>query len=46
MKNFVEPACKMGMYFDNIETLVINTVTVIGAKGDEIIANNIKNIVK
>lgn len=46
MKNFVEPVCKMGMYFDNVETLIINNISVVGADGDDIIANNVGKIVK
>ena len=46
MKNFVEPACKLGMYFDNIEALVIKNVSVNGAEGDEIIANHVGKIIK
>jgi polygalacturonase len=46
MKNFVEPACKMGMYFDNIEALVIKNVSVTGAEGDDVIANHVGEIIK
>ncbi len=46
MKNFVEPACKMGMYLDNVETLIVKNVNVIGAEGDEIIANHVGRIIK
>lgn len=46
MKNFAEDECKLGMYFDNVETLIIKNVTVEGANGDDIIANNVKNIIK
>lgn len=46
MRNFIEPVCKLGMYFDNVETLILDNVTVDGQDGDELIANNIKNIIK
>ena len=46
MKNFMEDVCKMGMYFDNVETLVLNNVSVEGAEGDEVIANHVGKIVK
>ena len=46
MKNFVEPACKMGMYFDNVETLIIKNISVVGAEGDDIIANHVDKIIK
>lgn len=46
MKNFAEPACKMGMYLDNVETLIVKNVSVIGAEGDDIIANHVDKIIK
>ena len=46
MKNFAEKVCKMGMYLDNVETLIIKNVSVEGNEGDKIIANNVKNIIK
>ncbi len=46
MRSFIDPVCKMGMYFDNVEYLILNNVTVEGAEGDELITNNVKNIVK
>ena len=46
MKNFAEPVCKMGMYFDNVEELVIKDVMVNGADGDGLIANHIGKIIK
>jgi hypothetical protein len=45
MKNFAEKVCKMGMYLDNVETLIIKNVSVEGNEGDKIIANNVKNII-
>ena len=46
MKSFMDEVCKMGMYFDNVETLTISNVTVEGAVGDEIIANHVTEIIK
>ena len=46
MKNFAEPVCKLGMYFDNVELLTIKNVTVDGVEGDELIANHIGKIIK
>ena len=36
----------LGMYLDNVETLVLKDVTVEGAEGEEIIANNVGKIIK
>lgn len=46
MRSFIEPVSKMGMYFDNVETLTLRNVSVKGAIGDEIIANHVGKIVK
>lgn len=46
MKNFAEPVCKLGMYFDNVELLTIKDVTIDGVKGDELVANHIGKIIK
>lgn len=46
MQNFAEPVCKMGMYLDNVETLIIKNITIEGNDGDKIIAKNVKKIIK
>ena len=46
MQNFAEPVCKLGMYLDNVETLVVKNITVEGNEGEKLIAKNVKNIVK
>jgi hypothetical protein len=46
MKNFAEPVCKMGMYFDNVESLALSNVTVDGAEGEDLITNNVQKIIK
>lgn len=46
MKNFAESVCKMGIYVDNVETLTVKNVSVEAVEGEEIIANNVKNIIK
>ena len=40
-QDYLDPFCKVGMYFNNIGTLNIKGVTVDGAEGDELIAKNI-----
>ena len=46
MKNFAEPACKLGLYVDNVNTLIVKNVTIEGVEGEEIIANNVEKIIK
>lgn len=46
MKNFAEPVCKMGMYFDNVEALTLKRVTLEGVDGEDIIADHIGTITK
>ena len=46
MRSFIDPVCKMGMYFDNVDSLTLSNVTVEGAVGDELIVNHVKNITK
>ena len=46
MKNFVKPVCKLGMYFDNVETLTLKNVSVEGVEGDDLITNNVSKIIK
>ena len=43
-QDYLEPYCKVGMYFNNIGTLNIRNVTVEGAEGDELIAKNIDKL--
>ena len=46
MKSFMDDVCKMGMYFDNVETLTLTNVTIDGAIGDTVIANHVAEIIK
>jgi hypothetical protein len=46
MKNFMEDVCKIGMYLDNVETLILKDVSVEGAEGEDVIANNVGKIIK
>ena len=46
MKSFMESVCKMGMYFDNVETLTLNKVTIEGTSTDELIVYNVGEIFK
>ena len=46
MKNFAEPVCKMGMYLDNVETLILEDIEIEGHEGEKIIANNVKKIIQ
>lgn len=46
MQNFAVPVCKLGMYFDNVETLNIDNVTVKGADGDDLIYRNVTTVNK
>ncbi|MGN1155284.1 MAG: glycoside hydrolase family 28 protein [Agathobacter sp.] len=45
-QDYLEPYCKVGMYFNNVEKLAIRNVTVDGADGEELIAKNIGNLVR
>lgn len=45
-QDYLEPYCKVGMYFNNVETLTIRNVTVEGAEGEELIANNIGKLIR
>ena len=46
MREFMEEFCRVGMYFDNIETLTVENVELEGVIGDELIANHIGNLIK
>lgn len=46
MKNFAEPVCKMGMYLDNVETLILRNIEIEGHEGEKIIASNVKKIIE
>ena len=46
MREFMEEFCRVGMYFDNVERLTVNNVSVEGAVGDELIAKNIGELVR
>lgn len=45
-RDFLEDFCRAGMYFDNVENLVIRNVTVDGADGEELLAHNIGKLVR
>jgi polygalacturonase len=46
MRNFMEPMCKGGMYFDNVRELTLKNVRVKGQLGDELIAKNVEKLTK
>ncbi len=45
-QDYLEPYCKVGMYFNNVENLNIKNVKVEGAEGEELIAANIGHLVR
>ena len=44
MMDDIEPVNGIGMYFSNVENIVLDNVTIKGLKGEKTILNNIKNI--
>lgn len=36
MQSFMKPMCRTGMYFDNVKSLAIKNVSVVGASGDDL----------
>ena len=46
MREFMEEFCRVGMYFDNVKRLSVENVSVVGAIGDELIANNIGELTR
>ncbi len=46
MREFMEPMCRAGMYFDNVGKLTVKDVTLEGVVGDELIASHIGELVR
>lgn len=46
MRSYLDEVCRLGMYFDNVGTLKIRGVSVVGAIGEELIANHVGKIIK
>lgn len=46
MREFMDEFLKVGMYFDNVESLTVKKVEVDGAIGDELIVKNVGKVVK
>ncbi len=46
MREFMEPFCRKGMYFDNVKKLIISDVSMDGVIGDELIINHIGELIK
>ena len=46
MRSFLDQVCKLGMYFDNVETLTLSNVDIDGAEGENLIANHVQTIIK
>lgn len=46
MRDFLDPFCKAGMYFDNVRTLHVRNVTLDGVEGEELIARNIGTLIR
>ncbi|MBQ0125613.1 MAG: glycoside hydrolase family 28 protein [Clostridiales bacterium] len=44
MRSFIEPMCRAGMYFDNVKSLSIKNVNVVGAIGETLTKHNVENI--
>ena len=40
MQNFAEPRVKLGLYFDNVKSVLLKNVTITGADGDDVVAQN------
>ncbi len=46
MRNFAEPFCRVGMYFDNVGELTVKNVKLAGNVGKDLIAKNVKKLTK
>ncbi len=46
MRDYLDPFCKVGMYFDNVGTLTVRNVTLDGVEGEELIASNIGTLIR
>ncbi len=46
MRDFLDPFCKVGMYFDNVGTLTVRNVTLEGVEGEELLASNIGTLIR
>lgn len=45
-QDYLDPFCRVGLYFNNVEKLTLRDVTVEGADGEEVIAKNIDEFVR
>ena len=44
MQNFAEERCRLGFYLDNVRSISLKNVTLTGAVGDGLIANNYETV--
>jgi len=46
MQNFARERCRLGLFFENVKEIRLQNVRIIGAEGDEIVAQNCGKLVK
>ena len=46
MQNFAEERCRLGLFFENVRTVQLHNVKLIGAEGDAVIANHCGTVLR
>ena len=46
MREYMKAFCRVGMYFDNVKTLIIDNVTLDGVAGEELVLHNIGELIR